>query len=275
MSGSNFTPKRPKNGIIGHRGLPALAPENTMSSFRLAAEKGLDWIEFDVRLTKDGSLVIFHDETLERTTYSIGAVHQLTLAQLRQCDAGSWFSHHYVQEKIPVLEEAIPELLKLGLYMNIEIKTPAKPDPRMIQRLAHEIIRILHYTWPKNTTLPLISSFCWPLLTKIRALEPEVPLGFLHPQVTREMIETLSTTPNASLHTHYRSLSVGLLTAAKQLHVPVLAYTVNEPHIAQSLLHADIFAIFSDNPPHLLKDATWQEKDPRAGTFEHSSMLPS
>lgn len=274
----NFTPPQPKHGLIGHRGVAALAPENTLASFRMAAEQGLDWIEFDVRLTKDGTLVIFHDDTLERTTYSIGAVHEMSSAQLALCDAGSWFNHRFAKERIPVLSETLTELLNLNLSMNIELKMPARPNPRHVQKMANELISLLHFLWPKERSLPLISSFHWPLLKKIRTLEPDIPIGFLQSQITKETIETVAKTPNASLHTHYRSLSVELLTVAKHLGVPLLAYTVNEPHIAHALLQAGIFALFSDHPPAYLFKAGFpvmDDKDSSTGTFEHPGMLLS
>ena len=77
--------------ILAHRGASAYAPENTLSAFKLAVEQQADWLEMDVQQTKDGQLVVFHDLRMERTTNGRGALRDLTLADVRQLDAGAWF----------------------------------------------------------------------------------------------------------------------------------------------------------------------------------------
>lgn len=78
--------------LFAHRGGSALAPENTLVAFRNAVNLSADALELDVRLTADDELVVFHDETLDRTTNGTGKVREKTLAELRQLDAGYWFS---------------------------------------------------------------------------------------------------------------------------------------------------------------------------------------
>jgi glycerophosphoryl diester phosphodiesterase len=111
-------PKHPL--IIAHRGAPAAAPENTLVAFREALTAGSQAIEFDVHISRDGEPVVIHDATLDRTTNGKGAVADLTLAELKQLDAGSWFGPESAGEKIPTLDEAIaaipsPELLIVHL----------------------------------------------------------------------------------------------------------------------------------------------------------------
>jgi len=87
--------------IIGHRGIPHLTPENTMASFRAAVENGADGLETDVQMTKDGELVLIHDETLDRTTNGKGLVLTHTLSELKSLDAGSKFDPAFKNEKYP------------------------------------------------------------------------------------------------------------------------------------------------------------------------------
>src|SRR3954447_15867557 len=97
--------------VCGHRGASGHAPENTLVAFRRAKELGATWIEFDVQLSADGIPIILHDDTLERTT-NLGQQlrpTELTLAQLKDLDAGSWFSPEFAGEKIPTLEEVLQE----------------------------------------------------------------------------------------------------------------------------------------------------------------------
>jgi len=114
--------------ILGHRGAPREAPENTLSSLRRALELGLDGIEYDVHACQSGEALLIHDETLERTTNLTGPVAQQTLSALAQADAGAWFSRRFVGEPLPLLEEAL-ELGEPGrrVHHMIELK-----DPRLV-----------------------------------------------------------------------------------------------------------------------------------------------
>jgi glycerophosphoryl diester phosphodiesterase len=93
--------------IMGHRGAMGTAPENTMASFKQAVELGVEAIELDVHLSKDGKVVVIHDETVDRTTNGSGEVAELTLAELQALDAGSWFDPKFAGERIPTLEEVL------------------------------------------------------------------------------------------------------------------------------------------------------------------------
>ncbi|MCL6519864.1 MAG: glycerophosphodiester phosphodiesterase [Armatimonadetes bacterium] len=90
---------------IAHRGFSAIAPENTLAAFKRALELKPDLIECDVRRTKDGKIIIIHDATVDRTTNGTGRVADMTLEELRQLDAGSWFGAQYAGERLPTLEE--------------------------------------------------------------------------------------------------------------------------------------------------------------------------
>ena len=93
--------------VIGHRGFPSKAPENTIPSFFYAIKAGVDYIELDVRRSKDGTLVVIHDETVDRTTDAKGYVSQYTVQELRSLDAGRWFSKEYEGTRIPTFEEVL------------------------------------------------------------------------------------------------------------------------------------------------------------------------
>src|SRR5579871_7007541 len=93
--------------VLGHRGGRALAPENTLAAFRNAIKLGIDYVEVDVRATKDGHLVIMHDRTVDRTTNGTGAVKDLDFAAIRALDAGIKFDPRYAGEKVPTLDEVL------------------------------------------------------------------------------------------------------------------------------------------------------------------------
>lgn len=109
-------------GVVCHRGGNHFAPENTLAAARLILEQGADYLELDVRESADGELMVMHDATVDRTTDGRGRVDKLSLAQLRELDAGLWFSPRYRGEVVPTLAEMIELCQYYGKQMYIEIK---------------------------------------------------------------------------------------------------------------------------------------------------------
>ena len=110
-----WTQSNQRMWIVGHRGVRVLEPENTMRSFERAIEMGVDGIETDVHVTKDGALVLVHDHTVDRTTNGSGRVDSLTLRELRALDAGKG-------EKVPLLSEFLDLVRGTDLMLNVEMK---------------------------------------------------------------------------------------------------------------------------------------------------------
>ncbi len=143
--------------IIGHRGAAALAPENTLGGFGKAKEAGAEWVEFDVRITRDSRLAVIHDADLERTTNGRGKVADHDMAALGALDAGSWFAAGggYAGEKVPSLEETLELLGDLGLGANIEVK----PTPGREREAGRRAALIAARPGRRDVGLPLLSSF--------------------------------------------------------------------------------------------------------------------
>ena len=116
--------KKGKTGeliVIAHRGASRAAPENTLSAMKKAIQFGADYAECDVYLTKDGEMVLFHDEEMERTTGQTGMIWDYTLAELKELEVGSWFGEDFRGEPIPTLRQVI-RLCKGKIKLNIEVK---------------------------------------------------------------------------------------------------------------------------------------------------------
>ena len=111
----------PAHGICAHRGAMDTHPENTIAAFREAVRLGAHMIELDVRMTKDGHLVILHDETVDRTTNGKGQISALTIDEVKHLDAGNWKSEEFAGEKIPTLGEALA-VMPQNMWLNIHIK---------------------------------------------------------------------------------------------------------------------------------------------------------
>ena len=107
--------------VIAHRGASAYAPENTLAAFGLAHEMGADWFELDCTLTRDGSIIVIHDDTVDRTTDGTGTVSELTLDYLKQLDAGSWKDPKFAGEPLPTLDESLTFAKdRIGVFIEIK-----------------------------------------------------------------------------------------------------------------------------------------------------------
>jgi glycerophosphoryl diester phosphodiesterase len=110
--------------VIGHRGASAHAPENTLAAFRRAVELGASAVEMDLRVTRDGKVVLLHDARVNRTTDGHGRIDQLSFGAVRKLDAGSWFDKEFAGERVPTLEEALALAAELNVWLYLELKIP-------------------------------------------------------------------------------------------------------------------------------------------------------
>ena len=158
--------------IVAHRGDLSRAPENTLPAFQRARELGADGVELDVRLTRDGRLVVFHDRNLDRTSNGTGPVNHCTLADIRSLDVGSWFAPEFNGETAPTLDEVF-ESLPRDYLINVEMKVVVT-GMKHIARLVAETIR-RHTRWDST----LVASFNPLALYHLRRLEPRIPRGYI------------------------------------------------------------------------------------------------
>ena len=153
--------------VIAHRGASAYAPENTLAAFALAEEMGAHWFELDCTLSKDGQVVVIHDDDLLRTTGRDAQVRDLTLAELRRADAGSWFDPRFREQYVPSLEEAL-DLAKgrIGVYIEIkdsdddreltrQLLALASGHERLLPRFHQEMMELIADSGTRNLELTL------------------------------------------------------------------------------------------------------------------------
>ncbi len=162
---------------FGHRGFKSRYPENTMISFEKALAVGVDGLEFDVHLSKDGVPVIIHDETLERTCNKSGFVKDLTLAELKTVNAGANFkgtdASKSFNEKIPTLEEYFDLVKTKNIISNIELKTGVF-EYTGIEEKVYELIK--KYSLQDRC---IISSFNHESILRFKKIAPQIKCGFL------------------------------------------------------------------------------------------------
>jgi glycerophosphoryl diester phosphodiesterase len=234
--------------VIGHRGAAAAAPENTLASLHKAHELGARWVEFDVKLSRDGHPILAHDDRLERTTSGSGRFAERTLAEIERLDAGSWFAPAFAGERVPRLEEALALCRELGLGINLEIK-PCRGRALETARVALET---LLPDWPDDLPLPLISSFVPACLAIAREIAPEVPRGYLAGRLPWRWQERLAVYGCSTLNLDHRQLLVRQRAAVVATGVPLLLYTVNDPGMVREQLSNGVSAVFTDRVAEVL-----------------------
>lgn len=230
--------------IIGHRGCAGYAPENTIEAIHTAADMGIDWVELDVKLTKDQVPIIFHDDTLERTTNASGPVAAMTLEEIRELDAGSWYADSFIGAKIPTLEEAVDTLIERNLGLNLEIK----PCPGREKETAEAALDILSTIWDDHDRL-LISSFQHVSLEAAFDVAQDWHRGLLLPEQWPENWQILAdylkvSTINVNAEHVTRDQIEDIIDIGKL----ILAYTVNTPDKARTLQSWGVDGFFSDMP---------------------------
>jgi len=233
--------------IIGHRGAALSAPENTLAGFCMAAALHVEWVEFDVRLTRDGRVILLHDDTLERTTSGRGAAAALTFAEIRQLDAGKWFGADYVGQPVPSLEETIDLLARLKLGAVIELK----PAPDAEAETGRAAASIVAERWPAALPAPLISSFKPAALAAARDAAPQLERALLVGKVPRDWQARMAELGCSLLHVDQRRLDAATAEEVHAAGVPLFAYTVNLAERARELFAWGVDAVFSDCPDRL------------------------
>jgi glycerophosphoryl diester phosphodiesterase len=232
--------------VVGHRGAASGAPENTLESLRLAAAEGARMVEFDVKLTADGALVLMHDDTLDRTTSGRGAVARASLAEIRALDAGSWFAESWTGTRVPTLEEAIPVLDECGLAANIEIK----PCPGREVETALAVVRTLSQSWPAAPARGacLLSSFERASLSAARDAAPGIPRGLLPWGKPADWSAAARTLACATVHCAATDMTPEWAAEIRRLGYGLAVYTVNDPALAARLQDWGVDSIITDRP---------------------------
>lgn len=220
---------------FAHRGGGSLAPENTLAGIRLAARLGFRAVEFDVMLSADGTPLLLHDETLERTSNGVGRVSETPDVLLFSLDAGGG-------EPIPRFFEAALLCRQLGLLANIEIK----PAPGHEIRTAETVARMVADVWHDARQKPLLSSFSLAALEVARDLLPDVPRGILFDRVPIDWRREFDRLQAQTLHCNAEHLADDILQEAGATGIPVLCYTVNVVEKAKMLFGRGVTSLFTD-----------------------------
>lgn len=234
--------------IFGHRGSAGTYPENTMLSFLAAYQAGADGIELDVQMTKDGELVVIHDETVDRTTNGSGFVKDLMLSEILELDASFTFSDYGGKVKIPTLEEVLTWASTLPSFLiNLELKNGIVDYP-MIEEKTIEMVG--KYGLQERT---ILSSFNHYSLVKCRELSNEIETAILYMEGLYEPWKYAKRVGAMGLHPHYYAVNQAIIKHSTSCQVAVRPFTVNDEGVMFSLIENGCTAFFTDFPEKAIK----------------------
>ncbi|MFD0695039.1 glycerophosphodiester phosphodiesterase [Paenibacillus sp. GCM10027628] len=230
--------------IIAHRGASGYAPENTMAAFQLAMKLGSDGIELDLQQTKDGHIVICHDEELTRTTNGIGLIKDCTLDELRQLDAGSWYGPSFSEERMPTLEEFMALVSDTKLVINLEIKN----IPFYYEGIEKKIVSAIEKFDMFDRVI--VSSFDHYALWKTASIHPDVKLGVLFATRLIEPWSYVVGLPFSaySLHPDFSFVDVDYIHHCHEYGYKVYPYTVNSRHWYEKMLESGLDGVITNYP---------------------------
>ncbi len=220
--------------IIGHRGASAIAPANTLKAFEKAIQLKADYVEFDIHISKDGKIVIFHDFDTFNTTGVKGLIKDLSLDQIKNLDAGEG-------EKIPTLRELI-SIARKKMGLQIEIKSTNTLD-KMIQILKEEDL----------LKTSIVSSFMLDELLKLKLLEPSIKTGLLlplelkRPNIIKRKIVRLAKNNFYSIHPHYTVTTKEIVDFTHSNGLKIIVWTVNDREIMEKLIEICVDGIITDD----------------------------
>ncbi|GAB2838316.1 hydrolase [Streptomyces deserti] len=251
--------------VIAHRGAAAYAPENTLAAVDKAAELGIRWVENDVQRTRDGELVVLHDDSLRRTTNveevfpdrAPWKVKDFTAAEIARLDAGSWFGPAYSGARVPTLEQFVHRVERHHQKLLLEIKNPG-----LYPGIERQTLKVLsNEGWLDRRHLAnrlIVQSFSADSIRTVHALKPGVKTGFLGTPSVSDLPAYASFTDQ--INPSHRSLSLGYVLAVRTFTgahgrpLEVFTWTVDDAATAQRVAGYGVDGIIT-NKPDVVRDA--------------------
>jgi glycerophosphoryl diester phosphodiesterase len=217
-----------------------------MAAFQLAWEANADGIELDVHLSKDGQVVVIHDERLERTTSGRGFVVQHTLQELKQYSNGRWFSLEYSHQTIPTLREVLEWLESTEMVANIELKNNLIKYPGLEEKVVTEIERV----GLENRVI--LSSFNHESLKHLHLFRPHYSLAALYDQIFHKPWKYARALGVSAVHPDFRSVTEKMVVKCRQARVAVRPYTVDREKDLKRMFALGVDAVITNEPRRAL-----------------------
>ena len=225
---------------IAHRGASGTFPENTLSAFRAAIDAHADMCELDVQLTRDGAVVLIHDDTVERTTDGVGEVAEFTLAELQRLDAGAHFHDGAIKgERIPTLDEVFA-VTQGRCGLNIELKAGG---------LEHQVAQIMQERDAFKDSI--VSSFDWEYLKKIQQLHFNIRIALLADEKPVDLMINAVAMRAHAINPRWDMVTPDLCKAAHEKSLKVYTWTVDADARMRALMECGVDGIMTNFPERL------------------------
>jgi glycerophosphoryl diester phosphodiesterase len=230
---------------VAHRGASGNFPENTRIAFEKAIEAGADMIEFDCQQSRDGHLVVFHDERLNRTASVKGRIHEKTLEQLKKLDVGAWRKSAFKGQRILTLEEAL-DIIVGNTDVCLEIKCYRGAATGIEIKL---LFILSHYDYLDRT---VIASFDYHSLSRVRELAPEARIGVIYGAgVKQDPLDFADQVGAVSILVQKEFASRELVNKAWEAGLDVHVWTVNDLREMEDFASWGVQGIITDFPEKL------------------------
>jgi len=232
---------------FAHRGASGYYPENTILAFEKAIEMGCDGIETDVQLSKDGILVLCHDEKIDRTTDGTGFIKDYTYSELCQFDAGIKFGEEFRGLKIPVLDDILRLAKENGLIINLELKT----NVIEYESLEEMVIDKVHYYGLQDKII--LSSFNHYTVMNCKKIDSKIKCGFLYSSALYEPGWYGLHAGVQALHPNFKTLKYEIVKNIHDQGIEINTYTVNSEEDMKRMIELKIEGIITNYPDRLAK----------------------
>lgn len=233
---------------FAHRGFSGNYPENTMLAFRKALEAGCEGIEFDVHLTKDGQIVIIHDEAIDRTSGQHGLVKDMTYEELCRVDFAYRYAGLVPFQRIPTLREYFELVKDLDIRSNIELKTGVYEYPGIEQAVYH---LIQEYHMEEKV---IISSFNHHSVMRMKALDAKIPCGFLSETWILDVGSYVESHRVEAYHPQFSMLTDSETADLKAHGREINTWTVNSPEDIREMIRLQVDGIISNFPDRVNRE---------------------
>lgn len=224
--------------VVGHRGCAALEPENTLRGFRRALALGCDYVETDVRLTRDGQLVLMHDETVDRTTDGRGRVAELALAEIRALDAGG-------EERVPILAELL-ELLRSEGGGRVQLLCELKGE-----ETAAAAVGIVREAGMERSVV--FTCFDLDRLRAVKAIDPTLRTGAIFGQPPADFTRQAQSAGAEGVGVNHRWMTASVVAAARAAGLVIRAWNPDSESEIRAMLALEPDGISSNRPDRVLQ----------------------
>jgi glycerophosphoryl diester phosphodiesterase len=233
--------------IAGHRGDRANFPENTLPALAGVLNGDFDFVETDIQLTADGIPILFHDETLERTTNGVGVVADLTLAEIKLLDAGSWYSAEFRGETVPTLAEF------LDIFTNSEKTALLELKGIWTEDQVRTITALIYARGVQNRVI--FEAFDYPTLESLAAAAPIFPRVLIQRYLPSDPVALANRFGAIAILTSPRSLEIhpDAVQVMHQAGLGLILYTLNKKDRWSEALELGVDGIITDTPSRLDK----------------------